>query len=309
MSCFFALSRLKLLLPPAVGSTRMRLPASASVMGFCALLVSAGCDFSPRPARDASTQSQRLAEVAIRLDAPSDGPPSATVLAYRAGISGVAVDDVLSVIDPLVAPAPESGCVLRDVAGAARAIGAHGGKLELEPLGGLVVDLGAGEPYLRPLPRVYPDLASAVSGVVGEAGPVDLAVAPQTLGLTDESQGRRLAVAVPTLPRLLDADAAPLPANPILSSRGDLVLLVNGPLQTFVELRPFGATWALACATVGPARDRVVVPAAELGRLADLHVPVSLEAVARESQSLVLAGAPVRLTLEVRTSSVVELRP
>jgi hypothetical protein len=287
----------------------MRVFASASMMGFCALLAGAGCDFSPRPARDASTQNQRLAEVAIRLDAPSGSAPSATVLAYRAAITGVAIDDVLPVVDPLVAPAPEVGCVMRDVAGAARAIGAHGGRLELEPLGGLVLDLGAGEPYLRPLPRVYPDLASAVSGVVGEAGPVDLAVAPQTLGLTDESQGRRTAVTVPTLPRLLDADGVPLPASPVLSARGDLVLLVNGPTQTFVELRPFGATWALACTPAAPTRDRVVVPAAELGRLAELRVPVSLEAVARETQALLLAGAPVRLTLEVRTSSVVELRP
>jgi hypothetical protein len=102
--------------------------------------------------------------------------------------------------------------------------------------------------------------------------------------------------------------------------RADLILGVAGPARTaagngtFVELRPFGATWALSCAVSASGHgfnggSFVVVPAAELGRLADLRVPVSLEAVVRESYGLVLGSSPVRLTLEVRTSSVIELRP
>jgi hypothetical protein len=278
-----------------------------------------GCDSTPSK-RDASAGGQRVAEVAVRLDAPSGGTPSASVLAYRAGVTGVAVDDVLSVIDPLVAAPPEAGCVRRDVAVSARTIGLHGGKIELEALGALSLDLGAGTPALRPLSRVYPELASAVGGVVSEAGPVELGFSPQTLGLTDESSGRRLAVTVPALPRLLDDDGVALPGQVVFDPGADLVLGVAGPARTgassgtFVELRPFGATWALSCAVSASGAgfngdNYVVVPAAELGRLAELRVPVSLEAVVRESHGLVLGSSPVRLTLEVRTSSVIELRP
>lgn len=278
-----------------------------------ALTAGVGCDSTPAK-RDASAGSgQRVAEVAVRLDAPSGGVPAASVLAYRAGVTGMNLDDVLGVIDPLVAPAPDVGCVRWDVASAARTLGAHGGKVQLEALGALAVDLGAGSPYLRPLSRVYPDLASSVGGVIGEAGPIDLSVAPQTLGLTDEASGRRVSVGVPALPRLLDAEGVPLAASVTFAAGADLLLAVTGPSRTFVELRPFGATWALACATTpgaGPGGgNQVAIPAAELSRLADLRVPVSLEAVARETHGLVLAGAPARLTLEVRTSSVVELRP
>ncbi len=291
-------------------------------LSLATLTAAFGCDSTPAK-RDASAGGQRVAEVAVRVDAPSGGTPSASVLAYRAGVAGVAVDDVLSVIDPLVAAPPESGCVRRDVAVAARAIGLHGGKIELEALNALALDLGAGAPGLRPLSRVYPELASAVGGVVSEAGPIDLTVAPQTLGLTDEISGRRLAVAVPGLPRLLDDDGVALPATMAFNPGSDLVLGVAGPTRTaassgtFVELRPFGATWALSCAVSasGPSSTTfngdsyVVIPAAELGRLAELRVPVSLEAVVRESHGLVLGSSPVRLTLEVRTSSVIELRP
>ena len=300
----------------------MRRPALSLALG--ALLAGVGCDSTPAK-RDASANAgQRMSEVAVRLDAPSGGLPSASVLAYRAGVTGVGLDDVLAVIDPLVASAPETGCIRRDVAVGARIVAAHGGKVELEALGALIVDLGAGSPYLRPLSRVYPDLASAVGGVVGEAGPIDLTVAPQTLGVTDETSGRRLSVAVPALPRLLDGDGMALPPSVVFSPGEDLVLGVVGPARTFVELRPFGATWSLACAVSGRALStpqtttdatgaavdsQVLIPAAELGRLAELRVPVSLEVVSRETHALGLGGAPARLTLEVRTSSVVELRP
>src|SRR5215208_2293073 len=111
--------------PLAPGVRSMR--RTALSVSLAALLAGVGCDSNPAK-RDASAASgQRVSEVAVRLDAPSGGTPSASVLAYRAGVTGVAVDDVLSVIDPLVASAPESGCVRRDVAVAARTIGAHGG--------------------------------------------------------------------------------------------------------------------------------------------------------------------------------------
>lgn len=294
---------------------------TALSLSLATLLAGLGCDSTPAK-RDASAGGQRVTEVAVRIDAPSGATPSASVLAYRAGVTGVSVDDVLSVIDPLVAAPPEAGCVRRDVGVAARTIAGHGGKVDLEALGGLTLDLGASSPNLRPLSRVYPELASAVGGVVSEAGPVELTVAPQTLGLTDELSGRRLAVTMPGLPRLLDDEGVALPAAIAFDAGSDLVLGVAGPVRTgvsggtFVELRPFGATWALSCAvnvnltgTSGLGDDHVMVPAAEIGRLAELRVPISLEAVVRETHLTLLGASPVRLTLEVRTSSVIELRP
>jgi hypothetical protein len=297
----------------------MRLSASPVIL--IALLAGVGCDSTPR-GRDASAAgqppAQRQTEIAVRVDAPNGGSPSVSVLAYRALSTGVGSDEILGIVDPLVALPPEAGqgCVRRDIAGVARALGDRGGKVELESLSNLRVDLGAGLPPLLPLPRVYPDLASAVGGVIGEAGPVDVAAAPQTLGLQDQLHpGGGLTIELPPLPRLFDVDGTALAPNPTftLVPGEDLELGLTGPASTFVELRPFGATWALACARSAVGGNRVVIPAAELARLADLRVPISLEAVAREPHQVVLGGilgaAPTRLTIEVRTSSVVKLRP
>lgn len=311
----------------------MRLPLTTLTLS--ALLAGAACDSSPR-SRDAAAAVRAgeggavtLREVNIRFDAPNGSTPAVSVLAYRAAVVGASADELLSAVDPLVGAAPDgqaapgvtaapSGCLVRDVAGAARALGAQGGKAELEAFEGLAVDLGAGLAALRLSARVFPDLASVVSGVVTEAAATDLGTAPQQLGVTDGT-GARISALVPTLPRLLDSDGAALAANTTFNvgagAGKDLVLDVSGPASTFVELRPFGATWALACPLAGrglargAASEKLIVPASELGRLASLKVPVSFEAVARESHTVVLGGAPARLTLEVRSSSVVELRP
>jgi hypothetical protein len=311
--------------------------AAASV----AALVGAACDSTPR-GRDASAGSHKVAEVAVRFEVVGDAPPSVSVLAYQAAVSGAGTDDVLSVVDPLTAPAPEGYCSFRDVAGAARALGAAGGKVELEALPGWRLDLGDGR-TLNAAPRVFPDIASVVGGVVAELGPVDLRGLSRGLGLGNDhvndssggisggsavpawpaglalvdAAGVRVGLAPPRPVHLVGPHGALLPANSTISissagtAAGDLVFGLGasetvGP-AAFLELRPFGATWALACPALG--RDRVVIPAVEVARLASLRVPVSIEAVSRESRGLVLGGAPVRLTVEVRASSVVELRP
>jgi hypothetical protein len=289
---------------------------SAFPVALIALLASAACDSTPR-GRDAAVPgqppAQRQTEIAVRVDAPNGGSPSVSVLAYRALSTGVGSDEILGIVDPLVAlpPEPGQGCVRRDIAGVARALGDRGGKVELEALSDVRLDLGPGLPPLLPLPRVYPDLASAVGGVIGEAGPIDLAVAPQTLGLRDQLHAGGLTIELPPLPRLFDVDGTALAPNPTftLVPGADLELGLTGPASTFVELRPFGATWALACARSTLGGDRVVIPGAELARLAELRVPISLEAVAREPHNVILGNAPTRLTIEVRTSSVVKLRP
>ena len=51
------------------------------------------------------------------------------------------------------------------------------------------------------------------------------------------------------------ADAGSLPSK--FSATSDLHLSVTGPARTFVELRPFGATWALACPTSRGRRRRL----------------------------------------------------
>ena len=309
-----------------------------------AALLTGACDTTPR-GRDASAGSQKVSEVAVRFEVVGDAAPSVSLLAYRAAVSGVGTDDVLSVVDPLTAPAPEGFCSFRDVAGAARALGAAGGKVELEALSGWSLDLGDGRAALTASPRLFPDIASVVGGVVAEVGPVDLHSTRSRglgdgaqLGLTGwpaglallEASGGRIGLS-PTRPvHVQGPQGGALPANSAISisasgtAGGDLVFGMGsgdvgaghggqaaGAAQTppgsFLELRPFGATWALACPVVG--RDRVVVPAVEVARLAGLGVPVSIEAVSRESQSVVLGGSPVRLTVEVRASSVVELRP
>jgi hypothetical protein len=287
--------RLSLFIPIAVAGLFAGLGCDTTVKGR-----DAAAGQSPQPAQ------VHLAEMTIRLDAPNDGAPSVSVLAYRAAVTGA--EDVRSVVDPLMAPAPEGVCVLRDVAGPARALGARGGTVELDALSHLAVELGNGQPDLRVAPRVYPDLASVVGGVVGEAAPVALVAAPASVTITDGANGREV-VGLPELPRLLDADGAALPASASFPAKNDLVLSVPGPLAAFVELRPFGATWALAC-PVDSARQ-VVIPAAEIARLMQRsgRVPVSVEAVARDERALALAGSQVRLTLEARSSSVVELRP
>lgn len=273
-------------------------------------MAAAACDTTHRT-RDASVGAQRVSEVAVRVEVVGEGAPSVSVLAYRASASGIGTDDLLPIVDPLTQPIPDGACAFRDVAGAARALAAAGGRVELEALSGLAVDLGNGLRAFSPTPRVFPEVASMVGGVVAEAGPTELDFAPTGLALVDPV-GNRVSAQFPGRVRLTTTEGDLLSTNSVVTGGGrDLVLGVSAPGElghtAFVELRPFGATWALACPVVG--RDRVVVLASEVQRLANLRVPISIEAVARDSQPVAVGGASVRLTLEVRSSAVVELRP
>jgi hypothetical protein len=326
---------------PLASKSESPMRAWANTVALCALMSgAAACDTTPR-GRDASAQSgQHMAEVSVRFEALNRGTPSVTVQAYRALVRGVSPDDVLPAVDPLVVQPPESACVLRDVVGAARTLGAQGGRVELEALDNLTIELG--EPgvlnpeqgpdarpsliassMLRPTARVYPNLASVVGGVWAEAGPLDLAAPPSMMVVGDSG----IRFAVPPMPRLSLVGSgagpdgagagAPLPAK--LSANSDLVLSMTGPvraagLSMFVELRPYVATWALVCPTSnqGNGSERVLVPSQWLTRMAALNVPVRIEAVARESHFIQLAAqgaTPVRLTLEVRSYSELELVP
>ncbi len=296
--------------PPALLVARPRslgLGATLLLAGAFAL----GCDAGSH-AKDASpTTSQRLAQVSVRLDYPSGSAPAVSMLAFRAEAIDLAASDVLGAVDPLVAPPPESSCELRDVAGAARALRAQGGGVNLEELAGVSLQVDAGE-MLRPAPRVYPPLADVVGGVIGEAGPRDLSQVPDgfTLAVSPESQpSATLRLAVPAAPSVLDSDEAPLDTHTILGMKGDLVLRVAGPARTFLEIRPFGAPSAIACAVA--TGGWVVVPHDLLVKLVATagRAPVSFEAVWRESRLLAAGNETTRVSFEARSSAVLDLPP
>jgi len=281
--------------------------------GVGALLVSAalalGCE-SASHGKDASpSSSQRIAQASVRLDLPRGGEPSLSLLAFWADANDVAVGDVLGAVDPLVAAAPESGCELRDVTGTARKIRAQGGSVNLEELSG--VSLFAGRQWVHPKPRVYPPLAGVVGGVIAEAGPLDLDQVPDAIDLVIPGQGTDATVRaqLPTTLAVADHSGNPLDAGMHLTIKDDLVLNVVGPPRTILELRPFGAPSAITCA-VGSG-GWVVVPHDLLVKLeaSARRAPVSFEAAWRETRLVSVGNELVRVSLEARSSAVLELHP
>jgi len=94
-----------------------------------------------------------------------------------------------------------------------------------------------------------------------------------------------------------------------MSMKGDLVLRVSGPARTFLEIRPFGAPSAIACAVTSG--GWVVVPHDLLAKLVATagRAPVSFEAVWRESRLVQAGSETTRVSFEARSSAVLELRP
>jgi hypothetical protein len=298
---------------PSVAHKLTRFAGSRRVQALLALLFPTviACESGPH-ARDGSVpQTQKVAEISVRLDMSILGAPALSALAFRADVTDFSSGDVLGVVDPLVAPAPESGCELRDVAGQARALRAQGGTVSLEELSGVSVLTDASGPALEISPRVYP-YADVVGGVIAEAGPVDIAKLPESLTIELPGAGDRPSKffwAVPAAPRVLAQDQSPILAGTQVDGSGDLVLLVTGPQRTFLELRPYGAPVAVACAT--GSGGLVVVPKSLLTRMtaAAGKVPVLLDAVFRESRMVMAATPRTRVTVEARSSTVVDLRP
>jgi hypothetical protein len=302
-----------LMLFPSPQSTSTHMPRGRDLLVFAlsAFLLGTGCDTGTH-AKDASPiTSQRLSQVSIRLDYPSGGAAAVSVLAFRAEAIDMPASDALGAVDPLVVPAPESACELRDVAGTARALRAQGGMLNLQEFGGVSLQV-ADDEALRPAPRVYPPLADVVGGVIAEAGPLDLGSVPESFTLAIPSGAEKHAMvrlAVPAAPTITDATSAPLDARTNMNMKGDLLLRVSGPPRTFLEIRPFGAPSAIACAVT--AGGWVVVPHDLLAKLVATagRAPVSFEAVWRESRLLQAGSEATRVSFEARSSAVLELRP
>lgn len=292
-------------------------PSSASSgRGLFAVLIggalAVGCD-SANHGKDASpTASHRLSQISVRMDLANGPASSMSVLAFRAEAVDVSPSDVLGAVDPLVTPAPENGCELRDVAGTARMVRAQGGLINLEELGGVALqsDDDADVPMI-PAPRVYPPLADVVSGVIAEAGPKDLAQVPGAVRLSVPTQNGDVSVklALPQALSVSDATDKLLDGKTPLTVKGDLVLHVVGPARTALEVRPFGAPSAITCAV--SSGGWVVVPSDLLVKLAASagSAPVSIEAVWRENRLVSSANDAVRVSFEARSSTVVELRP
>jgi hypothetical protein len=197
------------------------------------------------------------------------------------------------------------------VAGTARTLRAQGGTVNLQELGSVSLTVADGQ-ELRARPKVYPPRADVVAGVIAEAGPLDLGQVPPTFTLAvpgRNEQPARFLLAVPAAASISDADAAPLDTRTSMSIKGDLVLRVSGPRGTFLEIRPFGAPSAIACAV--STGGWVVVPHDLLAKLVATagRAPVSFEAVWRENRLLLAGTEPMRVSFETRSSAVLDLRP
>ena len=273
---------------------------------------------------DAQTQPAAYsAELSVRFEVSPDRPAMVSVLGFRAAAAGPETD-VLGLVDPLAAAAPDQGCVLRDVDLANRALVLRGSSIDLEELGGVGVGLGAaGAPLtvLRTFPRVYPDVAGVVGGVVGEAAPQPVAGLPEHVSLfSADSEIAVAELAVPALPKLLAVNGSAPAAGLRVDTSGGLTLSLGAAGGSLVELRPFGATVVVSCAvpTNASTEALVTVPRALLahlrapdanGALGNTSTPVSIELArrVRAREPLVTSGA--RVSVEVRSTLAVELRP
>lgn len=308
----------------------------------------AGCDGGSRTPDARTRAAAESSEVSVRFDVSPGKPASVHVLAFRASVSSLGAPatttattapardplaqqlDVLGTVDPLGAASPEQGCLLRDVDLATSALGARGASIELEEMSGIGVGLGEGPgagTLLRPFPRLYPDVAAVLGGVVTEVGPQPLGTLPDRVSLyTADVELPVAELALPAAPRIATINgAAPAPGARLrLDTQEPLAVTVaggNGGGGGVLELRPFGATVSVACAIptstapeiiVGvprPLLARVVEAAAPSGPCPGCVVPASVE-VARRARLRQSLGAPTtRISVEVRSAVTVELRP
>lgn len=277
--------------------------------------------------------SARTSAVSLRIDVPNGKPASLTVLSFRAAFSGVAATEVLGIVDPLAASAPLRDCALRDVDETAGTMITRGDAIELEELAGVGISAGELPAMLRPSPRLYPDVTPTIGGVVGEAGPVRLTTLPaeirvaagDALGATPP-EAATLGVPATGWVRLVNGV---IPRDGLVIETGaDLNLSVSAApsataagAETALELRPLGATVALSC--VIPAEAAMAATAqgfpfavsrqalgALMGRSGaapGAPVAAALDLVRRSTSRLPVSAT--RISVEVRTSTFVEIRP
>jgi hypothetical protein len=305
-------------------------------LGAATALVVAACGDSPRAVDAQAVPTAESAEISIRFDVSGGKPTTVQVLAFHATASttmpGVSAPidwhpDVLGIVDPLGATAPEQGCALRDIDLAATTLTLHGGSIELREMGGIsvgVAGLPGAETLVRPFPRLFPDVATVVGGVVADTGPQLLSAVPEHITLfTAESELPTADLAVPSAPRLVAVGGVAVSATdsttPVhADAQNGLSVTVAGGAGGRLELRPFGATIAVACAIPAnaPPEAVVTIPRAFLAPLARAMggavgspFPASLEIARRTHLRQSLGSAETRISVEVRAAATVELRP
>jgi hypothetical protein len=284
----------------------------------------------PPPAVDATTgASAESAEISIRFDVSAGKPATAEVLAFRATTSSGQPGelppnvDVLGIVDPLAAESTEPGCALRDIDLTTKSLALRGSSIDLQELTGVGVGVGGrNDSILRPYPRLYPDVATVLGGVVAEAGPQNLAALPDKVTLfTAESALPVVDVAVPAAARVVAVNGAALAPGLSVDAANGLAVLVAGGAGGRIELRPYGSTIAATCSVpAGSAPEALVtVPRPLVDQLAQLSrasgtsagtpLAVSLEVARRAHLQQGLGGVAARVSVEVRSAATVELRP
>lgn len=300
-------------------------------------LALAACGAPPRSVDAQAAAATESAEIAIRFDVSAGKPKTAQVLAFRATttVPGSVLSsnawhpDVLGIVDPLAAASPEQGCALRDIDLAATTLMLRGGSIELQEMTGIGVGVGGAaapgaETLLRPFPRLYPDVATIVGGVVAEAGPTPLAALPERVTIfTAESELPVTDVAVPAAPRIVGINGG------LLETAGDLGVFrldaqdalgvtVAGGAGGRLELRPFGATIAAVCTIPASATGEafVSIPRALVAQMVratgaplGAAIPASFEVARRTHIVQGLGATYARVSVEVRSATTVELRP
>ena len=283
-------------------------------------LAALGCDTGGR-VPDAQTQhASYSAELLVRFEVTPDRAATASVLGFRAAAAGPEVD-VLGLVDPLAAAAPDQGCVLRDADLANRTLVTRGSSVDLQELGAIGVGLGAGGmplTVIRPFPRVYPDVAGVLGGVVAEAGPQPIPALPEQVSLfTADSELPIVELTVPALPRLRAINGAAPVAGLRVDASSGLTLALGAPAGAIVELRPFGSTVAVSCSMPANSSTEglLVIPRSLLAHLQAQDAvgtagrPVSLEIARRIQTRESVFTRGTRISVEVRSALAVELRP
>ncbi len=280
---------------------------------MCAGALATGCDGGARVPDAQAQQSWVSSELSVRFETGADKTTTVSVLGFRAVASGTVDADVLGLVDPLAESAPDQGCVLRDTDVATNTLGMRGGSIDLQELAGVGVAMASPDILLRPFPRVFPDVAGVVSGVVAEVGQT-LAAIPDRVSLYAPDTELPVAeLPVPALPTLLAINGSAPTAGARIDAAEGLTVTLGAPAGALVELRPFGATVAISCSVPASASTEasVIVPRALLVHISPggAALPVSIELARRARMRAPLGSPTTRVSLEVRSTLAVELDP
>ncbi|HEY4183900.1 MAG TPA: hypothetical protein VGP07_02480 [Polyangia bacterium] len=283
-----------------------------------------GCDGTPRSLDASIAPSARMSTLSLRIDVAPEKQPTLTVLGFHAAFSGISASDVMTLVDPLADAGPGRDCQMRDIDDAAATLAAGGNAIELEEFGSAGIAVDEGAPALRLSPRLFPDVAPAIGGVVSEAGPFALSTWPEKLRVSGEATvdgpAQVLSIPVPSAGQITAINGATPAPSGAIAIAGDLnlALVAGGAGDSAVEVRPLGTTVALICRVPADATHASAISfvvshqlianlVAATGATPGRPVAASLDLVRRISGNY--ASNDSRIAVEVRASTLVELHP